>query len=292
MKLISTLSLLVVAFLVSGCGRSERTSAGAATEHRLKGEIVAVLPERESLLVKHEEISGFMPAMTMEFAVSSAEVAAFKPGQHITARLVLSGEGGYRLESIFPYEQTEAELVAAQAAMLRQETSIRGRKAYREIGETAPEFALNDQNGKAISFSQFRDKRVVLNFIYTRCPIATMCPLSTANMTKLQRLARERGIDNLELVSISLDPGYDTPAVLKQFAKVRGIDTSNFTFLTGPESAIRNLLVNFGVIAEREESIIKHTLSTLLIDERGKIVHRIDGTQWSPTDFLNKIPQS
>jgi protein SCO1/2 len=242
--------------------------------------------------VKHEEIPGFMPAMTMEFVVSSAEIAAFKAGQHITARLVQAGEGDYRLESIFPYERTEAELIAAKTAALRQETSMRGRNAYREIGEKAPEFALYDQNGRAVSFSQFRGKRVVLNFIYTRCPIATMCPASTLNMMALQRLARERGIGNLEFVSISLDPGYDTPAVLKEYAAVRGIDTVNFTFLTGPESAVRDLLVNFGVLAERQESIIKHTLSTLLIDEGGKIIHRVDGSQWNAAELAKYLPPS
>lgn len=289
MRSFFTLWLLAGISFTAGCGRTDKAPA-IVTEYPLKGEIVAMLPERRSFVVKHEEIPGFMPAMTMEFVVSPAEIAAFKAGQFITARLVPTGEGAYRLESIFPYERTQAELVAVSAAMLRQETSMRGRSAYREIGEKTPDFALYNQEGRAIPFTQFRGKRVVLNFIYTRCPIATMCPTSTLNMMALQRLARERGIGNLEFVSISLDPGYDTPAVLKEYAAVRGIDTANFSLLTGPESAVRDLLVNFGVIAEWEESIIKHTLSTLLIDERGKIVHRVDGSQWRPADLLNKIP--
>jgi protein SCO1/2 len=288
-------SLLVVLLagtvLLMGCSRSDQARATPA-EYRLKGEIVAVLPERKSLVVKHEEIPGFMPAMAMEFVVTSAEIAALKTGQHITARLVRQGEGDYRLESIFPYEQIQAELVATKAAALRQETSIRGKNAYRAIGEKVPDFALYDQNGRAVSFSQFRGKRVILDFIYTRCPIATMCPASTLNMMTLQRLVQERGLANIEFVSVSLDPDYDTPAVLKEYAAQRGINTSNFSFLTGPESAVRDLLLNFGVIAERQESIIKHTLSTLLIDERGTIIHRVEGTQWRAEEFAKNIPQS
>ena len=69
----------------------------------------------------------------------------------------------------------------------------------------------------------------------------------------------------------------------------RGIDTANFSFLTGPENAIRDLLAQFGVIAEPGESIFKHTLSTLLIGRDGRILHRVDGSTWSPDEFLNRL---
>ena len=94
---------------------------------------------------------------------------------------------------------------------------------------------------------------------------------------------------NLELVSITLDPAYDTPGVLKEYAAVRGIDTTNFSFLTGPENAIKDLLTQFGVIAEFKGDLISHTLATLLIDENGKIIHRADGSQWEPSDFVAKM---
>jgi protein SCO1/2 len=117
-----------------------------------------------------------------------------------------------------------------------------------------------------------------------------MCPASTARMMALQQAAKGKGISSLELVSISLDPAYDTPSVLKEYAKARGIDTANFTFLTGPESAVRDLLHQFGVIVEPGENFLKHTLATLLIDERGKIIHRVDGSAWSPAEFLSRLP--
>lgn len=113
---------------------------------------------------------------------------------------------------------------------------------YREVGETAPTFTLYNQDGKATAFDHFRGKRVVLNFIFTRCPVATMCPASTAKMMALQAAAKKAGVKDLELVSISFDSAFDTPPVLKAYAEARGIDTSNFSFLTGPENAIRDLL--------------------------------------------------
>jgi protein SCO1/2 len=116
-----------------------------------------------------------------------------------------------------------------------------------------------------------------------------MCPAATAKMMATQKMARDASVPNLELVSITLDPAFDTPGVLKEYAAVRGIDTTNFSFLTGPENAIRDLLTQFGVIAQFQGDILQHTLTTLLIDGDGKIAHRADGSMWEPRDFVAKM---
>lgn len=116
-----------------------------------------------------------------------------------------------------------------------------------------------------------------------------MCPAATQKMMETQRLAREAGVANLELVSITLDPVYDTPGVLKEYADARGIDTGNFSFLTGPEGAIKDLLAQFGVITEFQGPILNHTLATILINEQGRIIHRFDGSNWEPRDFVAKM---
>jgi protein SCO1/2 len=116
-----------------------------------------------------------------------------------------------------------------------------------------------------------------------------MCPAATAKMMQTQKSARDAGVSTIEFVSITLDPAYDTPAVLKEYAQTRGIETANFTFLTGPENAIRDLFAQFGVIAEFEGDLLKHTLATLLIGENGQIIHRADGGAWEPRDFVAKM---
>ena len=68
--------------------------------------------------------------------------------------------------------------------------------------------------------------------------------------------------------------------MLKEYADARGIDTSNYSFLTGPPGAIGDLLTQFGVLAQPEGDILKHTLATLLIDSHGKIIWRADGSDW------------
>ena len=242
------------------------------------------------LVVRHDEIKGYMPAMTMEFVVADGDLLNAKEGQRIRAELVPAKDGGdFRLEKIWPDDKVSADTIAASALQLRQDTHTRGKSAYREQGETVPDFALYDQSGNVVQSARFRGKQIMLNFIFTRCPDAKMCPASTAKMITAQRTAKEAGVSNLELVSITLDPAFDTPGVLKEYAAQRGIDTSNFSLLTGPENAIKDLLTQFGVIAQFQGDILQHTLTTLLIDVNGKIAHRTDGSAWDPQDFVAKM---
>jgi protein SCO1/2 len=286
-----TCVLMLVLLGLGGCAKRPANPAktAAVPTYELRGEIVDVNREKQTLLVHHEEIPGYMPAMTMEFTAPGASMAAFKEGQHITAHMIPSATGEFRLEGIQIANAQTANAVATAAKALRQDTLIRGKSAYREIGENAPAFTLTNQNGEAVTIDQFRGKQIVLNFIYTRCPVPTMCPASTAKMMALQAAAKQAGKTNLQLISISFDAAYDTPPVLRAYAEARGIDTTNFSFLTGPEDAIRDLLVQFGILVESGENIFKHSLSTVLIDANGKIIHRADGSAWDPNDFLRRL---
>jgi protein SCO1/2 len=272
----------------AGVSASVQTTANAEKRYPLKGEVVTVKIPEHVLIIHHEAIPDYMPSMTMEFIVSPADAGIAKAGQRIRGEMVIRGDKLY-LEKIWPDDQQTNGQLDAAAKALTQDTTVRGKEAYREVGETLPDFTLLDQEGRAVSINRFRGKQVMLNFIFTRCPIATMCPAATMKMMALQRAAREAGVTNLELVSISFDPANDTPGVLKDYADVRGIDTSNFTFLTGPDAAVRQLLVQMGIIREFDGDTIKHTLATLLIDEHGRIIHRVDGSQWDTQEFLGKM---
>ncbi|HRG55664.1 MAG TPA: SCO family protein, partial [Lacunisphaera sp.] len=103
------------------------------------------------------------------------------------------------------------------------------------------------------------------------------------------KAAQAAGARDFELVSISLDPEYDTPGVLKEYAQNRGLDTSNWSFLTGPDAAVRHLLAQLGVIREFEGATIKHTLATVLINAEGKIAYREDGSKWQVEDFVRRL---
>jgi protein SCO1/2 len=91
------------------------------------------------------------------------------------------------------------------------------------------------------------------------------------------------------LISITLDPAHDTPGVLHAYAAIRGIDTANFSFLTGPVQAIRDLLAQFGINTQFQGDILQHTLATVLIAPDGRIAHRTDGSQWDPEEFVRRL---
>ena len=297
----TVLTGLAVLVLATACSRSDPAGAAANVtpgasapalkreRYPLTGEVISVDAAAKTVRVRHDEIKGYMPAMTMDFSVADADAAVARAGRRIRAEMVATTGDYYRLEKIWPDDKAAGDAVAAGALQLRQDTHNRGRSAYREIGETVPDFALYDQSGRVVQSARFRGRQIMINFIFTRCPVVTMCPAATAKMIAVQKLAREAAVPNLELVSITLDPAFDTPGVLKEYADVRGIDTANFSFLTGPESAIKDLLTQFGVIAEFEGELLKHTLTTLLIDENGKISHRADGSAWEPKEFVARM---
>ena len=255
----------------------------------LTGEVLAVDLARKVLTVRHNAVEGVMPAMAMEFSVSGGDAAAAKAGEHIRAQMVLIPRRRTRAwRRSGPTIGRPSDAQSRRERALREDTHDRGDGAYREVGEAMPDFALFDQSGRVVQSARFRGKQVMLNFFYTRCPVATMCPAATAKMMVAQHLAKEAGVKDVEFVSISFDSADDTPGVLKDYADARGIDTSNFSFLTGPE-AIRDLLTQFGVIAEFKGSWYKHTLATLLIDAQGKIIWRADGSVWDPKDFVARM---
>ncbi len=287
---------LMAVLALAGCAKREAAKEAAAKEaaqpaekrYPLKGEIVSVKAAERVLVIHHQAIPDYMPEMTMEFRVGQGDAANAKPGQRIRGEMFMRN-GELWLEKIWPDDTVTNTSLDTATNALTQDTSMRGKSAYREVGEAMPDFTLLDQEGRAVSINRFRGRQVVLNFIFTRCPIANMCPAATMRLSALQKAAREAGVKDLELVSISFDPANDTPGVLKEYAVARGLDLSNWSFLTGPDAAVRQLLAQMGIIREFEGETIKHTLATLLIDGQGKIAYRADGSQWEVADFVGKM---
>jgi protein SCO1 len=104
-----------------------------------------------------------------------------------------------------------------------------------QLGSVGP-FWLTDQDGRTFSEASLDGRVWVAAFMFTRCP--TVCPEMVRRMQGIQQQARAGGVP-LALVSFSVDPENDTPEVLRAFARERGLDTGNWTFLTGDSGVIR-----------------------------------------------------
>ncbi|MFZ9747885.1 MAG: SCO family protein [Opitutaceae bacterium] len=263
--------------------------AATALRHDLTGKVLAVDPARRMIRVHHEPIPGLMPEMAMDFTVPGADLSAFQPGQRVKARLYAVDKGEFALEGLRVADPEQESLLADAAFMLQSDTAAREPHVFREIGEDAPYFKLYNHRGEVVSLESYRGQRVVLNFIFTRCPVPTMCAAATARMMEIQQQARLRGLRDIQFLSISLDPAYDTPAVLKAYAAARGIDTTNFSFLTGPEIAVRSLLAQSGVFVVPSAGLWNHTISTLVIDRTGRIADRYEGANWDIGAMLQRL---
>jgi len=277
--------LLIVSFLWTGCGLGPKDEEAG---HVLVGEVLEVIPERTALLVRHEPIRGFKEAGETEFKVSAGDLANAEAGNEIRGR-VLEHSGAVHLDRIWRIDRMSQGILDRTGRQLMEDTIVRGSRSFREVGEVIPAFALYDQTGTVVQINRYRGRNVVINFIYTRCPSPQMCPAATQRMIQLQEAAREAGIDNFELVSITLDPDYDSPGVLREYAERNGIDTSNFSFLTGPDSAIQNLMEQFGILVDPEIGFESHTLGTMLVDSAGTIRHRVFGSNWMVGDFMDRL---
>ncbi|EDY84048.1 SCO1/SenC superfamily [Verrucomicrobiia bacterium DG1235] len=238
------------------------------------------------MTVAHEEIPDFMPPMTMVFRVGPGDVKVIKAGDQIRARMVRDEDGGFRLIKIWKIDDQAAMEMRKVNKQLAAKLEELGSGYYVGEGEAFPEFALLDQYGDTITPARYEGKPFMLNFIFTRCTDGEMCPLSTSKMASLQKMAAERGLDDLEFISVTLDPKYDTPGVLRTYADAYGIDGENFRFVTGERAAVRQLIKTMALTHIETDDDIIHSLATVLVGRDRKIVMRSVKKAWDPNAFL------
>ena len=271
---------LIAALLFSFLPFSETLSAEA-----VEGVIDSIDREGMSVVLR----TGRAGSSDLKAMVGRGDAQILKKGDAVRGELVQFGEG-HRLQTIWPNDAAVRGTIAQLGKRLRHDTLQRGSKVFRGVGEYMPKFALYDTDGSLFTSESLKGSYVVMNFIFTRCANPVMCPAATARMKELQEIARDEGIEDLLQVSITLDPEYDTPGIFTAYAADKGLDTSTFHLLGGPAGIVEDLKKQMGVLAEPDEKeIIRHTMSTALIDPRGKIIYRIPGSMWNPETFLKQI---
>lgn len=276
----ATLTFLLAMFVAAGCSQ-----APPAKRYELKGQILGIRSEALEMLVKHEDIKGFMPAMTMPYKVKDASLLEGKaPGDLITATL----EVGQMQGVLTAVTRTgHADLPAAPAGQTLTPIEVLTE------GAKVPEEILFDQDGKARPLSTFHGYVVALTFMYTTCPMPDFCPLMDRNFATVQvALKKSPELAHVRLASVTIDPGHDTPPVLKAHAATLKADPAIWSFLTGDEQNLSHFAAQFGLAVMRNEkdpSDISHTLRTIVIDPTGKIVKTFSGNSWTPAELLASL---
>ena len=164
----------------------------------------------------------------------------------------------------------------------------KGEISRRESSTPAPNFTLIDQFGKSFKFTAASGKFVLVTFVYTTCP--DVCPLFTAKLASIQRILEQEKRDDYLLLTITTDPGRDTPAKMKAYAQAFHADFQRWRFLSGTREALAPVWNEFGVtVKDLGNGQIQHTNLITLIDAKG--IRRIDyyGDKWQEKEILKDI---
>ncbi len=282
--LYSAVLWLVLPLAAWPAGRME-AAEHQETEKQVTGLVVSVDPAHQTLVVSHDAIPGYMPAMTMPYRVRERETLdAVKPGMTIQFTLIVTDHESFitdvrirRYESLEPDPAQSRRLAILDEAMGKKS----GAAAVLAAGDAVPDFELTDQRNRAVALSQFSGKVAVITFIYTRCPLPDYCMRLTNNFGEMQKRFRERLGKDMILVSITFDPEHDRPEVLAKYADSWKAESVGWYFLTGSLPAIRRVCGMFGMNFWPEEGLMTHSLHTIVVDRNRKLVANIEGNQFT-----------
>jgi protein SCO1/2 len=253
--------------------------AADATRRPVTG-IVVTAPEGRSVRVAHDEIPGYMAAMTMEFTLADGETTRLAPGDRVRFTLRVDKPGNLA-EGV---AVTGHGAVPAEDAPAPPVTRLKP-------GATLPAFALVDERGQALTDASLRGHPTVVTFIFTRCPVPEFCPLVTSRFAELQRmLARDRSLPrDTQLLSITLDPAFDTPPILEAYARAKGADPARWRFATGEPDDVLRVARAFSVYVEKNGALLDHTLATALVDADGRVVEIWRGNGWKTAEVAASL---
>jgi protein SCO1 len=283
-------ALVLVGALAAGAcrGRTGQGQSEAGRRYHLKGKVVQVDKAQQHLVIDHEEIPGFMGAMTMPYPVAdAATLERVSPGDQITADVVV-GDNQVRLENVVVVKKGDGKSAPPGAQL--QPSDHDG---------PVPDFTLVNQDGKRIHLGQYHGKSLLLSFIYTRCPLPDYCPLMTHNFAEIEKELRNSPelYGKTHLLSISFDSDYDKPPVLRKYAKGfvtdRGARTfEHWEFATVLAAERSEVTKFFDVFVTEEQGQITHSLSTAIISPDGRIYKNYNGNDWKPSDALADLKAS
>ena len=258
----------------------------AEAVYHVTGKITELHPGENSVEIQHDEIPGYMKAMTMPFDVKDTNVlAGLNPGDTVSFKLLVQPTDAW-IENILVIKRaTISPVTNAVVIRMRDVEPV-------NVGDLLPEYHFTNEFGAPVSTTQFKGKALVVSFLFTRCPLPTFCPLIARNLAETQRrlAALPDAPTNWHLLAVTIDPGYDTPAVLRDYGDRFDCRTNSLSFLTGDITDIAAFGEQFGLTFAREPgSLPTHSLRTVVVDASGKIQSIIVGNKWTVDELVTDI---
>ena len=296
------LLLLCLISLTASCSKTEvRSSGKGLLEDGVRGEVVNTDQNRSIASIRVtatgsaiRDFSTLRINDVIETEVQPGDFNLLERKKIFKGRLKssFSPQNGkiFLLHSVWPDEFRERIRFNNVNRLLRRDTLSMGSDSIRSVGDQVPPFALYDQDGEIITTDYLDGSVTILNFIFTRCSEPDMCPAATLKMKKLQDLVEKTKIPHVKFLSVTLDPLFDTPGVLKSYARGYNLEETNFRLGTAGKKVIDDLTRQFGIMRKKEpDTPLDHTMRTLVINSRRQIVYQVPGKGWSVEDFLSRL---
>lgn len=277
-----TLAIVVSAVAIHRQSAPNKPTAQQTAEQTfyVKGRVVSIEPGGKTVHIAHEEIPDFMPAMTMPFTIQHPEqVADLSTGDSVKFRLVVSKDDSW-------VAAIDKDASATRTPVRAQSLDTGNRV---ETGETVPDFELVDQNGAPLKLSQYRGSAVLVTFIYTRCPLPNFCPLMSNRFSELQDRLGKKFPGKVHLISVSFDPEFDTPAVMKDYGKRFGARQKMWSLATGSQKQVDEVAGLFGLVKNKGANGYDHDLRTALISPDGKLIHIWRSNVWTAEEVESRV---
>ena len=275
-----------VALALLSCGRSTNSDE-RADHYDTRGVVRGFSPDRSTIEIQHENIPDFMPSMTMPFVTRDPkQIADLRTGDAISFRIAVTKKD-FWIENVKKIRREDVNV----AEHKRTSPVSADRDARLTEGDKMRPFSLTNQNGERISLDTFHGNSLVLTFVFTRCPVPNFCPRMSNNFGELQETIKSSTgtLANARLLSVTLDPAYDTPKILSDYAAFHHADSKIWSFATGDEKEIDSLTRAFSVYRQNEGGTISHGLATALINKEGRIDKIWRGNAWTPAEIIKEI---
>jgi protein SCO1 len=278
-----TFALLAIAAVVAGGAALLLTTSDPARVFTVRGVVRAPYHDG-TLLVQHEEIPDFMPAMTMPFHVDAADVKDLAAGDRVEFEFRVGERSRATRFRRLPAGTEPRVAIAPVSPAPPAQQRLRA-------GDPLPAFSLTDQDNQPLGPEDLRGRQTVVTFIFTRCPVPEFCPLIARKFQSLQNAIARRpaGAKRVQLLSISIDPEHDRPPVLRAYGESLGAEFARWRFATGTSPEIERLTRLFAVRTERNGGSLDHTLATALIGPDGTVTEIWRGNGWKPEEVLAKL---
>ena len=283
MKLIIFLCTLLLAV---GCKRETSAppiSVATNQTYSVRGVVQKISPDLRHATIKHEKISGYMDAMTMNFSAKDTNsLNNISVGDEITFTLVVTADDDW-IENVQRTGKSVAPTPAPTWRVVESEL---------QVGDALPDYSFTSESGQPIRFSDFRGRAVAFTFFFTSCPLPEFCPRMNKNFLETRKILTNdtNAPANWQLLSISFDSSFDTPEILTGYGKFyRGENTDRWLFAVASTNTLASLAPKVDLNFWREAGSISHNLRTVVLDGAGKISKQFDGNDWTPEQLANAI---